>query len=214
MSQIITIDCDNVLADTAGSFVNRYIRVTWRELSLKDLNQQYLSQCSALAWMCENKWDPYFPFWKSILAWEHTMKPIPWAVDAITSLHDQWYILKVVTGRWTMERDETYRWLEEHFPKMFNEVIFGFEWTNDFTNKWVLCSRLNTMLHIDDFIENGKDISAVWIPMILFDRLWNQSDEKNALIIRTQGWEDSLSRIRENLWSQEKHFYTADQLPS
>lgn len=201
MSSVVTIDCDNVLADTAASFVDWYTKTTWRILTLKDLNQQYLSQCSALAWMCENGWDPYFPFWESILASEHTMKPISWAAQAVKSLYDQWYILKIVTWRWTMERDETYRWVEEYFPDMFDEVIFGFEWTHDFTNKWLLCSRLNAILHIDDFIQNARDISAVWIPMILFDRLWNQSDEKNDLIIRTQGWEDSLGRIHENLWS-------------
>lgn len=151
--------------------------------------------------MCKNWWDPYFPFWESILSYEHTMEPLSWSVKWVMKLHEQWYDLRVVTWRGTMESDETYRWLEKYFPWMFTEVIFGHEWTHDFTDKWVLCSTLGACVHLDDFIQNWRDISAVWIPMLLFDRLRNQSDEKNEFIIRCKWWEDALEWIWENLWS-------------
>lgn len=201
MSQIITIDCDNVLADTAGAFVHWYISETWRELDVSQLDTQYLSGATPLQWLVEKIGDPYYPFWKDILDPGKVcdIMPMDWAVEWVRQLVNAGYTLQVVTGRWSMEQQETYRWLEYWFWWAFDKVIFGHEGSDDYTDKWQLCSWLWASVHLDDFIQNARDIAKTGIPTLLFDRRWNQSDESHALIQRVKWREDSVDRIVKNV---------------
>jgi 5'(3')-deoxyribonucleotidase len=58
--------------------------------------------------------------------------------------------LYVITGRQDIVREETERWIDRHFPGIFDDIIFTNSYTPNELKKVDLCRALNIGLIIDD----------------------------------------------------------------
>lgn len=164
-SNIITIDCDEVLCDTVG-YMSRHTSFFWSQdfatLTLEDLTAMYGYIHEHLDELLEADSDML----------QH-MQAVDWVQEWVARMVKAGYRLFVVTGRTDNMQQFTYQWLEQYFPDMIADVFFCNNYQSDAISKAEVCLRLGSGLMIDDdprFIASIQDI-----PVLLFDKPWNAS---------------------------------------
>ncbi|KAL0950732.1 hypothetical protein HGRIS_007507 [Hohenbuehelia grisea] len=116
----------------------------------------------------------------------HRAPPVPGAREGVEALKKLGYRLIVVTARTQDEHDESWKWLNRHFPGSFDSIVC----TNQFKDahkeghevvtklsKGQVCNDLGAKLLIDDSAENATQCSTYTPPVrvLLFgDYSWNQ----------------------------------------
>ncbi len=167
MKNILSIDCDNILCDTARAFLKYYKFKYWKEVSYDAIRHAYLHENEEFSEF--DRWrEAYYDFF----VWAHdtwVLKPMKWSQEWITFLKDAWYELHVVTGRLSKQLDFTQRRLDAYFPNTFDDIHLWSDMTDEHITKWVLCKNINAKLHIDDFIHYAQEITVEDIPVIILD---------------------------------------------
>ncbi|EKM60797.1 uncharacterized protein PHACADRAFT_246940 [Phanerochaete carnosa HHB-10118-sp] len=112
-------------------------------------------------------------------------KATPGAFEALTKLKDWGYRLVVVTARQRRELERSVRWLEKHFPGIFDDMICTGQSQETLADehealtklsKADVCKKLNAKFLIDDSLENALlcVTHAEPIPVLLFGTsAWN-----------------------------------------
>jgi len=115
-------------------------------------------------------------------------------VEAIRTGVDKMYI---VTGRQEFLRDKTEKWLQTHFPGVFNDVIFTNSYTPVEVRKAEVCRALNADLLIDDLIETCRDCKELKINSINYIGIpvypWCTPERTD--IFKASSWADIYMRI-------------------
>jgi uncharacterized HAD superfamily protein len=109
----------------------------------------------------------------------------------------------IVTSRQTALKEITLRYVEEHFPDIFDDIMLGNHYgeTGTKLSKPEMCQKVGATILIDDSLLYAQDCSKNGIKTILFGNYpWNQSKhDLHELIVRVSGWEDVESEIRKHL---------------
>jgi len=187
MKKIITIDCDNVLCDSARTFLDRYNEKFWEDVSFDAMTKPYIHEIKDFTHFDrENPIELYIEFF--VWAHEHSMMRVfPWAQEWVKKLLEKEYELHVLTGRVDAQKDATIAWVEKYFPWCFEAIHFTNDMTEKKRPKWAICKELGAIAHLDDFYHYAESIIQYDIPVYLFDAPWNQK-EKDAKGIERIAW--------------------------
>lgn len=121
--------------------------------------------------------------------------PIIGAVEGIERLKD--HELVVISARPEHIRDITEKWIMRHFPNIFSHIhllghadaLGGME-----KSKGELAVELGIDIFLEDSLGNAKNIVTQGIPVILFDRPWNQESLPEN-VYRADSWKHALEHI-------------------
>jgi len=187
---LITIDFDNILADTAGAFVDWYNNKYTTQVKITDIEHPLLQDNDCFPAI---HWLPAGSFYKEFITKihsENSIKPILWSKNWIINLHNMWYDLSIVTWR-TQELAPITMWRAiEYFWDFFVDIYCANDHTSQTRTKWEICFELWSILHIDDFVHYAQSVVQHGIPAILLHMPWNQWDLGESLIHRVMSWDD------------------------
>eukprot|EP01084_Bolivina_argentea_P312233 540541_1 len=115
----------------------------------------------------------------------------------------------VVTSRHTELEDETRRWINIHYPKIFSGVHLGNHYgkSGEMISKPEVCREINAQLLIDDCLQFVQMCGNEDIPTLLFQSYpWNMCDKEclPPKCCRVGGW-DEVGRILESI-NKNGHF--------
>ncbi|KIK07409.1 hypothetical protein K443DRAFT_129090 [Laccaria amethystina LaAM-08-1] len=113
-------------------------------------------------------------------------KPVPGAKEGVQTLRELGYRLIIVTARAEDHADESWKWVDQHFPGIFDSIICTGQFKDAHKtghevvtrlSKAQVCEDLKAKVLIDDSAENAlqcvTEIKAT--PVLLFgDYEWNQ----------------------------------------
>ncbi len=100
--------------------------------------------------------------------------------------------LHIITAKPDMLEQITKEWLDKHFPNKFKAVYFAnwFIKNEKKRNKSEICLETGTDIFIDDSLDTAVDVSSVGIPVLLFDKPWNQKVDLPDNVTRVYSWEE------------------------
>lgn len=186
MKQVIAVDIDEVLFPLTPTFMDYHNEVYKTQLTLAHKTCDFLEEIigGTTAEMLA-KMDDY-------LATRHYAgaTPIPDARAVVRRLSKD-YRLVLITARAASWREATERFIEEHFPGSFSDLLFcfGSNGPDDYIGKRQLCERVNARVLIDDTLHNIQSTSGNGIHGVLFgDYPWNQHPGLPGHITRCPDW--------------------------
>lgn len=195
MSKILTIDCDEVLADTCCAALafsgGKFNQKTLERHEITNFLRHKIPWYEADGEVFDQYWKNFFTNYEQVIS----IPVVPWAQKAIPSLRQLWYRLVVVTWRWNNSKDATHYRLQKHFPGTFDEVIFAHH-GNEYhigKNKAELMESLWSEILIDDGLHNCENIAQAGMKAFLLDNPWNQKDELHHNITRVKGRDEILT---------------------
>jgi len=191
---IIGVDLDDVLLDFNGalcSFHNRHYGTSYKPEDATDWNIDKIWKCGP-----EEAAERILAFYESSEHFEAA--PIIGSVQAIAKLKEM-HTLHVVTAKPANLRQMTVRWVDRHFPGMFDGVHFTSESHGDNKKtKAKVCDELGVQIFIDDNTEKVQNVADSGRPVLLFDRPWNQG-YGGKLITRVHSWEEIAEKLKEGI---------------
>jgi len=195
VKKIITIDCDNVLCDTARTFLEYYTMTYGDVVPFEEMTNAYIQDNKTLTHIDQdNPLQQYIEFFQRTHK-ECSMKLIAWAQQWVKQLLNAWYELHVVTGRVEEQREATAERIEKYFPNCFTDTHFTNDLTNKSLPKWWVCQKLWAIVHIDDFYHYAETITELWIPVIMLDAPWNQVEKEDNLVLRVNAWGEVMEKV-------------------
>ncbi len=186
----IGIDLDDVLADSLPHYVQALNRRFGLTIDLVEA-----------AWRIFDRF-PQIPrreahtfFSELIEEGFFSSRPLlPGAREAVESLAEEGHRLFIVTGRAARDAATTREWLEQvGLLRHFNAVVHnGMELVSRY--KAGAATRLQLDLFIEDELEVATAVAETAIPVLLFDRPWNQGALPDTMQ-RVRSWNEVLTRI-------------------
>ncbi len=189
----IGIDVDEVLAELMkelNTFYNNSYRTNFK---FEDYKSYKLEETWGVA---KEKADKivndffYSEYYKQV-------RPIPGSQRGVAFLSNK-NELSIITSRPICLREDTYKWVNNHFPKIFSEFHFTGERVknNKGTRKADICRELGVDILIEDCLEKSIDCASNGTKIFLFDRPWNQYNNLPKKITRISGWEEVIDILR------------------
>ncbi|MFA7253062.1 MAG: hypothetical protein WC107_00735 [Patescibacteria group bacterium] len=114
------------------------------------------------------------------------------AQSALLELKKNGFGLTLVTSRPDKLRKKTSDWLDQHFPKVFDEIYFsshkhlGYEGKS----KGEICNDLNADILVEDLILHAEDCADKNVFVLLYDTPWNQPVVEHKNIKRVYNWRE------------------------
>lgn len=195
--EVIAVDLDDVVVETAQNVIDYYNRVYGTSVVLEEYyDPQYEKVWSTpdveTAVKRVNSYletDEYFG-----------LPPVEEATSTIRDLNEK-YDLHIVTGRPDFVEEATLQWLERHFPDLYDTVVF----TNFFSqgdkkrHKGDICTELGASYLIDDHLEHAFSAANSGVEVLLFGQYpWNRADSLPAKIKRVKNWKEVGRLLLEN----------------
>lgn len=124
---------------------------------------------------------------------------IPGALDSLELL-SAWYSLHIVSARPDTVSEATHVWLEVNRSlQLFEKLHFtGHYHANAKSLKRLskadICLELGAKVFIEDALHNAASVAQVGIPVLLYDKPWNQG-ELHPNITRVHSWSEIVSRL-------------------
>jgi len=186
----IGIDVDDVLAESLPGYIERFRRrfghVVKVEEAAWEIFRRYPEISSTQMW----------GFFDELEASDFlgTRPVYPEAVEAVRRLAADGHRLFVVTGRLTQHRDHTRRLLQKAgVLELFEELVHrDGETAAEYKPRIVRELRLDVL--IEDELHVALAAAEVPIPVLLFDRPWNQADLPRG-ISRVSDWAQVLHLV-------------------
>jgi len=184
--QLIGLDLDDVIIDFNEGLMHYHNALYGTSYTRKDIT----------SWALENTWgcttneaiQRVYDFYHSE---EHGRCPaVRGAVDMIHQLSVV-YSITVITSRPENVRELTTNWLNQHVPDILGEIHFLGHYHGPESrrkSKGEVCKELGVGLFIEDSLANAENVAEQGIPVLLFDKPWNQGDLPPNTI-RMYSWE-------------------------
>jgi 5'(3')-deoxyribonucleotidase len=131
----------------------------------------------------------YEEFVAAKVAYEVVLEPLPGAIKVLSHLKKS-YDLVIITSRPAPLLEVTERWLEEHYPKLFDGVHFVKLWAEGKkVTKAEIGKALGARYLIDDSAEHCTFAQESGIQALLFgDYGWNRAVSLPAGVVRVGDW--------------------------
>ena len=126
MTKVIGVDMDEVLAELVDYALEHHdYKISWKIIKREDIIDYYIHKLVDYDLSLEQALD----WFRDALFSDNdnlSMKPVLWAIDKIKEHIDLWYSFKIVTARnWDLFWDYTRKWINKHYPNIFEEIIFA-----------------------------------------------------------------------------------------
>jgi uncharacterized protein len=183
----IGIDVDDVLAESLPGYLEAFRRCFGLEVRIEEAAWEIFRRYPQIS--ATQMWG----FFSELEASDFlgTRPVYPEAVKAVKTLAADGHRLFVVTGRLTQHRDHTRRLLKRAGLLEFFEVLVHREHEAAADYKPRIVREMKLDLLIEDELHVALAAAIVPIPVLLFDRPWNQA-ELPAGITRVTDWEHAL----------------------
>jgi uncharacterized protein len=126
-------------------------------------------------------------------------KPVLGARSGLTCLQHKEIILISARPEW--KRAITEQWIDLHLPELLNTstmVLTSQHRPVDGMSrreKGEIAKELAIDIFVEDSLDNALNISEHGIPVLLFDRPWNQAVELPANVTRVYTWEEIVAIV-------------------
>ncbi len=188
----IGIDLDDVLADSLPHYLQAFNRRFGLDVELADG-----------AWRIADRF-PHIPrqeaddFFTELIAdgFFSSRSLIPHAKEAVETLADDGHDLYIITGRTPRDEEITMDWLTRVGVLSHFEAVMHRTREPVGHHKSSAASELQLDLFIEDELAVALAVSETAIPVLLFDRPWNQGSLP-CNVHRIRSWHEALTRIAE-----------------
>ncbi|MDR2191080.1 MAG: hypothetical protein LBP53_08190 [Candidatus Peribacteria bacterium] len=168
---LIGIDCDEVLSDTMKQLLQLPF-FTAKNIQRKDITAYDLWQISKLGLTKEAAFQIFYELFASDDF--RNIPPLPGAKETLQTWKSQGHTLVVITGRVSVFKERTKQWLHQHFPNLFDDILFSNHLTDHEIPKSQLCMQKGIQVMVEDNLEFASDIARHHIPCFLLDQPRNQ----------------------------------------
>ena len=186
----IGIDVDDVLAESLPGYLEAFRRRFGREVRIEEAAWEIFRRYPDIS--ATQMWG----FFSELEASDFlgTRPVYPEAVNAVKALVIDGHRLFVVTGRLTQHRDHTRRLLQRAgLLELFEDLVHrDHEAAADYKPR--IAREMKLDLLIEDELHVALAAAAVPIPVLLFDRPWNQA-ELPAGVTRVMDWNQALGVV-------------------
>lgn len=175
---IITVDCDEILAETFDA-VLAFHDFTFNGKSLtKDLITHFHRQKMPWYETSNEYMDWYMSSFFTNGDALMSIRPVIWAKESLLKMKQLWYNFVVITGRHSFTEEYTLKWLEREFPNIFDDVVFANHWSDVGIglNKADLMKNIGSTVLIDDSLHNCINIAEYGYEWVLLDMPRNQTE--------------------------------------
>jgi uncharacterized HAD superfamily protein len=186
----IGIDVDDVLAESLPGYLEAFRRRFGREVKIEEAAWEIFRRYPEIS--ATQMWG----FFSELEANDFLgSRPIyPEAAQAVRTLAAHGHRLFVVTGRLTQHREHTRRLLQQAELLAFFEQLVHRDGEATVEYKSRIVRELRLDLLIEDELHVALAAAKVPIPILLFDRPWNQGDLPPG-ITRVKDWREALRLV-------------------
>mmetsp|Transcript_31332 Transcript_31332/g.43457 ORF Transcript_31332/g.43457 Transcript_31332/m.43457 type:complete len:221 (+) Transcript_31332:98-760(+) len=196
---IVAVDCDEVLAQFTPAIAQYHNETHGTQLKLEDFHSY--SFCEVWGGTAEDTIEKVYEFFKSPHFLEN-LQPLPGAFNSLQSLKSKFRFV-LVTSRQHIIQDATWKWIEMHFPGIFEDILFGNHWTKDSPDptkmdatkrtKLEMCQAVGAIAIIDDSLLYAQQCASELEKVVLFGEYgWNSDSGSGAPlpsnVIRAKDW--------------------------
>ncbi|KAG0315793.1 hypothetical protein BGZ97_007811 [Linnemannia gamsii] len=198
--KVIAVDLDEVLARTTLAIADFHNDTYGTTLTMDDfISYDYTKVWGGTREESIAKWRLFFdsPYFLKV-------EPVEGSLETLKLLKARRFSLVIVTARQQFVADLTKKFVDRHFPGIFESIYFANHFLTEqekltFVSKpkSVICRDVHAQLLIDDSLENALEVSKAGIPVLLFDLhgkyKWNQLEEGQQLpekVTRVKSWKD------------------------
>lgn len=191
-NKVIWVDMDEVLAELLDMVLEYNDYKIWKEqIKREDVKDYYIHKLSHL-WITKEEAISWFrtPMYEDME--KCLMKRVPWSLERLIELKKDWNKLIIVTARikeifWKY----TIKWIDIHFPDIFDEIVFADHFTEKSRKKSEVCKELWIEFMIEDNYNYALDLAKNGIKTYLLEKPWNDYIlENHENIIRVSSWEN------------------------
>lgn len=189
----IAFDLDEVLAHFLPAFIKYHNDQYQTEFTVEEFTSYHF--WDVLGGTMEETMEKVYDFHAT--EYFDNIEPIEEAFQAIKELKDL-HELVIITSRQLDIQDQTYEWIDTHFPDTFSEIYFANHHAfnnGQKLNKADICKELRIEALIEDSLEYSLECAPVVKKIYLLDQPWNQSKKLPSNIERVYGWERILQDL-------------------
>ncbi|KAG0307338.1 hypothetical protein BGZ98_000513 [Dissophora globulifera] len=201
--KVIAVDLDEVLARTSLAIAEFHNDTYGTSLTMEDfVSYDYTKIWGGTREESIVKWRLFFdsPYFLKV-------EPVEGSLETLKLLKSRRYSLVIVTARQQFVADLTKKFVDRHFPGIFESIYFANHYLTEqekmtFVSKpkSVICRDVHAELLIDDSLENAAEVARAGIPVLLFDLQgaykWNKLEDGQQLpekVTRVQSWKEVQS---------------------
>jgi uncharacterized protein len=193
MTKVIAIDIDEVLGTFADGFTEYHNEKYGTEVNVSDIEDYHGFNVN---FGIEQKeiGKRVMDFWQETES--KTIFPIEGAKEALKKLKEEGNILHVITARPETAKELTNKWLDEHFPDLFESITFTSHFSSDNPKtKGEVCVEIGAEILIEDCHSYALSAAERGIKVFLFDYPWNLKQEIPVGVTRVKNWDEVLEKI-------------------
>ncbi|MCA9371855.1 hypothetical protein KC726_03060 [Candidatus Woesebacteria bacterium] len=189
---IIAVDLDDVLSATTPAFIDYYNTIRKTDFRLEDFHTYYWHNIVG-----EARDDVFRLVHDFYFSPDFAPKPVIGAIEGIKKLA-QSHSLHIVTSRQEEFADITHKWVNNHFPTLFQKVHIAnhAHWATQGTSrtKKEICQEIGAEVLIEDNLDYIEECADLGIRSILLDRPWNKSKTPKSTT-RAYSWNDIITNL-------------------
>ncbi len=192
MSKIIWVDLDEVLAEFVDYALDHhdYI-VNGKTIKREYIKDYYLYKLVDFDMTLENAVDW---FRKAMIADNKDLqvKPVLWAYEELEKHKKMWYTFKIITARnWDLFWEYTSKWIQKHYPWIFEEIIFANHFSQKEKSKADICKEHDIFHMVEDNMDYALDLAQNGIETFLLEKPWNKErKEEHKNLIKVKDWNE------------------------
>ena len=179
-NKIIWVDLDEVLAELLDFILekNNY-KIGNYKIEREEVRDYYIHRMKWLNISLEQAIDWFRkPMLDDIK--ECHLEKVNWSLERLLELKKGWNKLIIITARiesffW----EYTKKWVNNHFPYVFDQIIFTDHFTDKHKNKSEICLELWVEYMIEDNMDYALDLAQNWIQTYLLEKPWNKDRKEN-----------------------------------
>jgi uncharacterized protein len=192
--KVIAIDSDEIISAFMDGFIEYNNSFFGTKLTMKDIVSFELGQILGITeFEVEKRIEKFFESGEA-----KKIKLVEGAKDGVKKLLEMNYEIHVITARPLPLKDETLRWINEHFPNQFKQIHFAFNpyvGASEQKKKSQICKEIGSGILVDDNLVNVLDCAKAGINVLLMDALWNQTQDLPERVVRVKSWNEILDLI-------------------
>ncbi|KAG0353265.1 hypothetical protein BC939DRAFT_495028 [Gamsiella multidivaricata] len=198
--KVIAVDLDEVLARTSLAVAEFHNDTYGTSLTMDDfISYDYTQVWGGTREESIAKWRLFFdsPYFLKV-------EPVEGSLETLKLLKSRRFSLVIVTARQQFVADLTKKFVDRHFPGIFESIYFANHFLTEQEKitfiskpKSVICRDVHAQLLIDDSLENAVEVARAGIPVLLFDLhgayKWNKLADGQALpdkVTRVKNWKE------------------------
>ncbi|KAF9576546.1 hypothetical protein EC968_008024 [Mortierella alpina] len=198
--KVIAVDLDEVLARTTLAIADFHNDTYGTTLTMDDfVSYDYTQVWGGTREESIAKWRLFFdsPYFLKV-------EPVEGSLETLKLLKARRFSLVIVTARQQFVADLTKKFVDRHFPGIFESIYFANHFLTEEEKltfiskpKSVICRDVHAQLLIDDSLENATEVAKAGIPVLLFDLQgaykWNKLGDGQQLpdkVTRVKSWKE------------------------